>query len=206
MGTPWSLALRAAVNAPLGASGLVGRFSLPSDSNTIRAGGGVSPTPITAPTVEIDCSAVKMASPIAVRSITWSLSMAVLVASWLVVGDTSSSALPPNAIRPRLIPGVNSSANCLPASSAAANRVGETSVDCIDGETSMMSITTARFRGMRTSRVGPASPTVENTSEHTSRIAGRCRHQLGRCGATLSSSSRLANRSIRLPRRTCTTT
>jgi hypothetical protein len=35
--------------------------------------------PMTAPTVEIDCRAVKMASPIAVRSITWSLSIAVLV-------------------------------------------------------------------------------------------------------------------------------
>ena len=106
----------------------MGRFSLPSESNTIRAGG---------------------------------------------------RALPPKAIDPRLIPGVNSSANCLPASFAASNRVGETSVDSIDGDTSMISITTARLRGRRISRVGPASPTVEDTRTHQE-IADGWRHLLGR--------------------------
>jgi hypothetical protein len=51
---------------------------------------------------------------------------------------------------------------------------------------------------MRTSRVGPASPTVSSSSEHTSRIAAKCRHRLDRLSATLSSSSMFANRSIRL--------
>jgi hypothetical protein len=90
-----------------------------------------------------------------------------------------SRALPPKAIDPRLIPGVNSSANCLPASFAASNRVGETSVDSIDGDTSMISITTARLRGRRISRVGPASPTVEDTRTHQE-IADGWRHLLGR--------------------------
>jgi hypothetical protein len=192
------LAVRAAVNAPLGASGLVGWFSLPSESNTIRAGGGVSLPPITAPTVAMACSAVKMLSPIAVRSINCSLSIAALVASRLVVGDTKTIALPPNSISPKLIPGVSSSANCLAASSAAASRLGDTSVARMDGETSITNITTARFRGMRTSRVGPASPTVSSSSEHTSRIAARCRQRLGRLRDTLSSSSMFANRNIRL--------
>ena len=34
----------------------------------MRAGGGVSPPPITAPTVAMACNAVKMPSPVAVRS------------------------------------------------------------------------------------------------------------------------------------------
>jgi len=68
----------------------------------------------------------------------------------------------------------------------------------MDGEPSITNITTARFRGMRTSRVGPASPTVSSSSEHNSRIAARCRQRLGRLGDTLSSSSMFANRNIRL--------
>jgi len=55
---------------------------------------GVSLPPITAPTVEMACNAVKMASPVAVRSATWSLSIAFLVASRLVVGDTNTVAAP----------------------------------------------------------------------------------------------------------------
>jgi hypothetical protein len=47
----------------------------------MRAGGGVSPPPITAPTVEIACSAANIASPVAVRSLICILSMAILVAS-----------------------------------------------------------------------------------------------------------------------------
>ena len=99
--------MRAAVYAPFGLSGFDGTVSLPSDISTIRAGGGVSPPPITAPTVEMACSAVKMPSPVAVRSATCSLSIAFLVASRLVVGETSTVAVPAYEISPRLIPGVS---------------------------------------------------------------------------------------------------
>lgn len=85
--------MRAAVKAPFGLSGLVGIVSLPSENNTMRAG-GLSPPPITAPTVAIACRAVKMPSPVAVRSANCSLSNAFLVASRLVVGDTSTVAVP----------------------------------------------------------------------------------------------------------------
>ena len=78
----------------MGLSGLDGTVSLPSDISTMRAGGGLSPPPITAPTVAMACSAVKMPSPVAVRSANCSLSIAVLVASRLVVGDTSTVAVP----------------------------------------------------------------------------------------------------------------
>ena len=88
------MAVRAAVKAPFGLSGFDGTVSLPSENNTMRAGGGVSPPPITAPTVEIDDSAVKMASPVAVRSATCRLSMARLLASRFVVGETITVAVP----------------------------------------------------------------------------------------------------------------
>ena len=94
IGTPWSLAVRAAVKAPFGLSGFDGTVSLPSENSTMRAGGGSSPPPITAPTVAMACSAVKMPSPVAVRSASCSLSIAALVASRLVVGDTSTVAVP----------------------------------------------------------------------------------------------------------------
>ena len=147
-----------------------------------------------------------MASPVAVRSANCNLSRAALVASRLVVGDTSTVAVPPNAISPRLIPGVSSSANCFAACCAATIRFGSTSVARIDCDTSMTSITTARLRGIRTSLVGPAIAMVNNTNADTSRIAGTCRQREGRLGATLSSSSVLANRRTRRWRANCITT
>ncbi|COY63194.1 Uncharacterised protein [Mycobacterium tuberculosis] len=54
----------------------------------------MSPPPITAPTVAMACSAVKIASPVAVRSANCNLSSAFLVASRLVVGDTRTVAVP----------------------------------------------------------------------------------------------------------------
>jgi hypothetical protein len=78
--------------------------------------------------------------------------------------------------------------------------LGDTSVARIDCDTSITSITTARLRGIRTSCVGPAIATVTSIADAASSIAGRCRQRLGRVGATLSSSSMLANRSIRLRR------
>lgn len=149
--------MRAAVKAPFGLSGLVGIVSLPSENNTMRAGGGLSPPPITAPTVAMACRAVKMPSPVAVRSANCSLSSAALVESRLVVGDTNTVAVPAYAISPRLMPGVSSSANCLAASWAAAIRLGCTSVARIDCDTSITSITTARLRECGRRSSGPPS-------------------------------------------------
>jgi hypothetical protein len=63
-------------------------------------------------------------------------------------------------------------------------------------------MTTARLRGIRTSWVGPAIAIVNSTNDPTNRIADRCRHRVGCLGATLSSSSMLAKRSIRRCRAT----
>ena len=136
-----------------------------------------------------------MPSPVAVLGAGCMLSIALLTASRLVVGGTSSVALAANSTTPRLMAGVNSWANCLPASFAAASRVGGTSLDAMDSETSMTSITTARLSGMRTSDVGPAIAVVSRTSDAASRIVGRCRKRLGWAGATRSRTSMLANRS-----------
>ena len=80
IGTPCPLAVRAAVYAPPGLSGFDGTVSLPSENNTIRAGGGPLPPPITAPMVAIDCRAVRIACPVAVRSANCSLSIACFIA------------------------------------------------------------------------------------------------------------------------------
>ena len=127
---------------------------------------------MTAPTVEIACSAAKIASPVAVRSATCILSMAALVASWLVVGELSIVGLAANVIRPRFTPGVSSSANFLAASCDAFSRFGGTSVAFIDVETSMTSMTTARLRGILRSSDGPAIAMVKNTSASATSTAG----------------------------------
>lgn len=152
------------------------------------------------------CNAVKMPSPVAVFGAGCRLSMPALTAARLVVGGTSSVALAANSTSPRLMAGVNWSANCLPASLAAASRLGGTSVEAIDSDTSITSITTARLSGMRTSDVGPAIAVVSSTSEVASRMVGTCRHRLGWGGATRSSTSMLANRSTRRRRANCCTT
>jgi hypothetical protein len=204
--TPPDLAARAAVNAPCGALGSSGTFSAPSDSSTMRAGGGPSPPPITEPTVAIACSAVKMPSPVAVFGAGCRLSMPDFTAPRCGVGGTNRVALAANSTNPRLMAGVSWSANCLPASFAAARRVGGTSLEAIDSETSMTSITSARLSGIRTSDVGPAIAVVSSTSDAASRMVGTCRHRLGCGGATRSSTSMLANRSTRRRRANCCTT
>jgi hypothetical protein len=142
---------------------------------------------------------------VAVRFCAWSVSMAAFIASRSVVGATSRLAVPAKATSPRLMPGVSSSVNRLPASLAAVIRFGATSSDTIDSETSITSITTARLRGMRTASVGPAIAVVSSASAAISSAAGTCRHRVDRLGATRSSTSMLANRITRLRRARCTT-
>ena len=61
--------------------------------------------------------------------------------------------------RPRLMPGVSSSVNCLPDSLAAASRFGATSVAIIDSDTSMTvsGLSRASCRSWRRSRRFPSS-------------------------------------------------
>ena len=127
---------------------------MPSVISTIRAGGGPSRAPTTdLENVSIDCSAAKIASPVAVRSASLQPVDGRLTGSRSVVGDTSTAAVPANDTSPRLTPGVSWSANDLAAACAAASRFGATSVACIDSDTSMASMTVARLRGTRASAV-----------------------------------------------------
>ena len=105
-----------------------------------------------------------MASPVAVRSSRVNPAMACLAAARSVVGDTSTVAMPAKDTIPRLIPGVRSSTNRVAAFCAAANRLGATSVACMDSDTSIASITVARSRGCRACAVGPAIATVSNAA------------------------------------------
>ena len=173
----------------------------------MRAGGGPSPPPITAPVVAIACSAVKMPSPVAVRGSGTSFPIACLTWSRSIVGATNSVAPEENFTKPRLMPGVSMSAKWMPASRAASILLGATSVAAIDSETSMTSITTARLRGTRTSWVGPAIAVVSRANAATSRAAGTCRHRRGlRPAATCSSTAIFAKRNTRLDRARCTST
>ena len=79
---------------------------------------------------------------------------------------------------------------------AAANRLGATSVACIEAETSMASITVACSRGTFTARVGRAKPTTSRLSAARSAAAGRWRRQPGRFGATDASSATLVKRTV----------
>ncbi len=128
------------------------------------AGGGVPPPPTTPARVSIACRAVKIASPVAVRSASCRWSRALSVAVWSVIGETNIDAVPANASSPRLMPGVRLSANVFAPAWAAARREGGTSVARIDSDTSIARITVARLRGTRVCANGPAMATVSSSS------------------------------------------
>ncbi len=181
-----------------------GTVWVPSESSTIRAGGG--PCASGAPAserenVSIDCRAVNTASPVAVDSASCRLSTARLTEVRSVVGDTSTAAVPANDTRPRFTPGVSWSANDFAAACAAASRVGETSLAFIDSDTSITSMTVARLRGTFAIACGPASATVSTASAAIIAIAGTWRSRPGRFGATVSSNARFVNRTTSRRRR-----
>ena len=147
-----------------------------------------------------------MASPLAVRWSSFSPAMALRAASRSVVGGTSTVAIPENDSMPRFTPGVRLVANSVAAVCAAASRFGLTSVDSIDSDTSMTSITVALFRGTLVAAVGPASATVSRARPSRTTAVGRCRIFPGRLGATESSSSRLAKRIVCRRVRRCAST
>ncbi len=127
--------------------------------------------------------------------------MACLTPARSVVGMTSTVAVPAKDTNPRLIPGVSLSANSFAATFAASSRLGSTSVAFIDSDTSIVSITVARLRGIRCSAVGPVSATVSRISATPSSAGGTCFHQPCRREATRSSTSRLLNRNVSRRRR-----
>ena len=77
---------------------------------------------------------------------------------------------------------------------AAAKRVGATSSASIDSDVSMAMMIVARSRGTLCVRAGLAKAAIEALRQSSASRAGTWRRQPGRFGATLSSSSRLVNR------------
>ncbi len=140
------------------------------------------------------CKQVKIASPVAVRSANFRVSIAAFGAARSAVGDTSTVAVPAKATTPRFTPGVSPSMNALPAAWAALSRVGATSVESIDSDTSIANITVARLRGTLCRAVGPANATVSPTRATRNNPVGTCRAHPCRFGATRSSNPRFANR------------
>jgi len=103
-------------------------------------------------------------------------------------------AVPAKATTPRFTPGLSPSMNALPAAWAACNRVGATSVEFIDSDTSMANITVARLRGTLCWAVGPAKATVNPARATRNNPVGTCRAHPGRRGITRSNNPRFANR------------
>ena len=206
-GTCASAALRAAVNAPRGsssASGPPGTVCLPSVISTIRAGGGPSPdAPTTAcENVSIDCSAAKIASPVAVDSA--SLQPVDGPLDRLPVGGRRHQHR--RGARERHEPEVHPGRELVGERLGRRLRRGQPAGRDVGGLHRQRHVDHEHDRGPvarhpRLGRAGPASATVSRASATSSAAAGRCRYQPGRFGATLSSSSRLVNASVSRRRR-----
>ena len=122
IGTPWSFAARAAVYAPCGLFGSPGLFSLPSDSRTMRAGGGLSAGPFRHRVDRLN-GLQRSENRLSGRGAVVGLQRiegrdgASVIAG---LGRHSTLAEPANAMRPRFTPGVTALANCCAACLAAA--------------------------------------------------------------------------------------
>src|SRR5581483_3140987 len=178
---------------------------LPSDINTMRAG-IFCPESSTVTLCLMASSDVKIASPMAVPSASWSLSMARFAFVRSVDGGTSNDALPANDTMPTLIFGGSWSTKAFAADCTAFNRVGFTSSASIDSDTSMATMTVARSRGIFSSCVGRANATTINAMATRNAPAAACRRQPGFLGATWSSSATFVNRTAYCWRRRCNTT
>jgi hypothetical protein len=120
--------------------------------------------------------------------------MALRTWSRSVVGCTTVVAVPANDTSPRLIRSGRTSPNSLAASCIASNRVGSTSVACMDNETSTAMTMVARSRGTRTSVLGTARETTSVASPRAATPNARCRRHPGRFGTSEPSSATLVNR------------
>ena len=111
-----------------------------------------------------------------------------------VVGVTSMLAFWSNDSRPTCRFFGNVSTNCAAAVLAASRRLGLTSVEAIDSDTSRAMMIVPRSFGTRVVCAGRATPITSRTRAATSPTAERWRCQPGRRGATDASRSTLVNR------------
>ena len=118
---------------------------------------------------------VKTASPVAVASASCNPSMAWSIAARSLPGETSTLAALENETSPMLYDSGSILTNALAASWAAWSRVGATSSERIDRDTSMAIITVARSSGCRASIDGRASAQASVSRQSRNAPAARCR-------------------------------
>jgi hypothetical protein len=105
------------------------------------------------------------------------------------------------AITPTRTERGTSSTNRRAAARAASSRLGATSVEVIEPETSVTSRIDARSSGTARVACGFAAATISPASAIASSAIGTWRRQRGATGATLTSSAGLANAAALRPRR-----
>src|SRR6266545_2737347 len=177
----------------------------PSDSSTMRAGGGSVSACWSK--LAIASSELKTASPMAVAGPVCRLRMPLSTVWWSVVGATSTEAEPSKATRPTLNLAGRRSTKATAPCLAASSRLGSTSVADIELETSSAIMTVARSLGTLAWAAGRANASTSTPSITRNTAAGRCRRQPGPRGATLSSRAMLLKRTpYRLRRRSSATT
>ena len=135
------------------------------------------------------------ASPIAVPSRGFRVSIASSSLAWSAVGSTSGlRAADANDTIPTRIPAGSCFTNEWAAALAASSRVGATSVAFMEPETSMARMTVESSRGTARTIVGRASPITRNAMATRYSAAGTWRRHEGRFGARLARRSRLVKR------------
>ena len=189
----------AASAASVGESCPSPRVGAPSLISTIAAGTGLPVVPFG--TAAIASSDSRIPAAVAVPAPTDSDRMAAVSCARSVVGATSSRAALSKLTSPTWTPRGRFSTNCAAWASAAASRLGATSVAVIDAEVSRVSMMVALSLGVRIATAGSANARVSTTRESSIAAAGTCRCQPCRRGATESRRSTLVNRTTWVWRR-----
>ena len=124
----------------------------------------------------------RIAAPIAVPRDVEKLSMASINASLSVVGGTCIPATPANATRPIFVSPSWDSMNLMAACWATVSRLGSTSVEHIDPDTSIASMIVVELDGTGTDACGRAAPTPSVAKPRRSNRVGMSRVHLVRGG------------------------
>jgi hypothetical protein len=126
---------------------------------------------------------VRIAEPIAVPRAVLKLSIASIKASLSVVGGTCRPATPAKATRPILVSPLCDSMKETAACWATVSRLGSTSVEHMDPETSIASMIVVELKGTGTVACGRAAPIQSVAKPRRSNRVGMSRVHLVRGGS-----------------------
>ena len=144
-----------------------------------------------------------MASARAVPGLVTSRPRATSAAWWSVVGATSTFGLASTVTIPTENVAGRPSMNVLACASAAASRLGETSVAFMESDVSMASMTVACWRAAVAGTVGWAAATVASTSPAANTTATAWRHHGAFPGTSSGRRAGAANLAASRRRRNC---